>query len=73
MRIDYLGHSGFFVEVGDVALLFDYYRGDLSFLHRIPQEKPLYVFASHVHSDHFNPEIFSLAKTHTKSFDLINK
>ena len=67
MRIDYLGHSGFFVEMDDVALLFDYYRGDLSFLHWIPQEKPLYVFASHVHADHFNPAIFSLAKTHTKT------
>ena len=67
MRIEYLGHSGFFAEMDDVALLFDYYRGDLSFLHRIPPEKPLYVFASHVHADHFNPVIFSLAKSHAQT------
>ena len=32
VKIDYLGHSGFFVETDSVLLLFDYYYGDLSFL-----------------------------------------
>ena len=67
MKIDYLGHSGFFVETDKVMLLFDYYRGDLSFVSRLPEEKMLFVFASHVHGDHFNPEIFSLAAKHPKT------
>ena len=57
MRVKYLGHSGFLVETESAELLFDYYTGEL------PKkgEKPLYVFASHSHHDHFNPAIFSLA------------
>ena len=73
--IDYLGHSGFIVETDAAILLFDYYRGDLSLLDRKPPEKPLYVFVSHAHADHFNPKIFALAKDNRSvkyilSFDL---
>ena len=60
--IDYTGHSGFLVETGSALLLFDYYTGDIvSLLSRKPQGKPLFIFASHAHSDHFNPGIFSLS------------
>lgn len=61
VKIDYLGHSGFFVETDSILLLFDYYYGDLSFLREKPNDKPLFVLVSHAHGDHFNPEIFSLA------------
>ena len=61
MKIDYLGHSGFLAETESALLLFDYYRGDISLLKQRQEEKPLYVFVSHAHGDHFNPEIFSLA------------
>ena len=75
MKIDYLGHSGFLVETESVLLLFDYYFGDLSPLDRKPAEKPLYVFVSHAHGDHFDPGIFSLAEgtrpvKYILSFDL---
>ncbi len=75
MKIDYLGHSGFLVETDSVLLLFDYYRGDLSLLDQKPIEKPLFVFVSHAHGDHFNPKIFSFAKgsravKYILSFDL---
>ena len=60
MIIDYLGHSGFLAETDGALLLFDYYRGDLSVLDGKPADKPLFVFVSHVHGDHFNPQIFSL-------------
>jgi len=56
MRVKYLGHSGFFVETESAGLLFDYYTGALP----EPGEKPLYVFVSHGHHDHFNPAVFSL-------------
>lgn len=72
MKIDFLGHSGFFVETESVLLLFDYYYGDLSFLAEKPKEKPLFVFVSHAHEDHFNPEIFSLADIHPKTKYLLS-
>lgn len=56
MRVKYLGHSGFLVETEHTRLLFDYYTGELP----APGEKPLYVFVSHSHHDHFNPAVFSL-------------
>ena len=61
MIIDYLGHSGFLVETEKALMLFDYYIGGLDILESKPKEKPLFVFASHSHPDHFNPQIFSLA------------
>ncbi len=60
MIIDYLGHSGFLAETDEALLLFDYYRGDLSLIDKKPADKPLYVFVSHIHGDHYNPAVFSL-------------
>ena len=78
IKIDYLGHSGFFVENESSMLLFDYYYGDLSFLEEKLEEKPLFVFSSHAHGDHFNPEIFTIVNKHKKtsyhlSFDIKGK
>lgn len=55
MLVTYLGHSGFLVETGAAYYLFDYIRGNLP---EFAGEKPLYVFASHVHGDHFSEMIF---------------
>lgn len=55
MKITYLGHSGFLVEMERVWLLFDYYRGEIE---AFPEGKNGYVFVSHRHIDHFNKEIF---------------
>jgi L-ascorbate metabolism protein UlaG (beta-lactamase superfamily) len=56
MQVTFLAHSGFLVELPSVTLLFDWWKGELPTL----PEKPLLVFASHEHNDHFNPHIFSL-------------
>lgn len=56
-RITFLAHSGFFIELSHAALLFDWWKGTLP---EYDPEKPLLVFASHHHEDHFNPAIFSL-------------
>ena len=61
MKITYIGHSGFAVELAGCALLFDYYEGTLPAFN---SEKPLYVFSSHAHRDHFNFDIFRLRETH---------
>ena len=53
-KVTYIGHSGFSVETPECLMLFDYYYGAL------PEqvEKPVYVFVSHNHGDHFSKEIF---------------
>lgn len=58
MKVTYLGHSGFAVELEHMILLFDYYTGRLP---QWPKEKLLLVFASHSHPDHFNPKVLKLA------------
>lgn len=47
-------HSGFFVELKDRYLLFDCVRAEIPLLDR---NKPLYVFISHIHGDHYTPRI----------------
>lgn len=58
MKVTYLSHSGFLLELEKTLLLFDYYKGDIPAL---PDSKRLFVFVSHRHHDHFNPAIFELA------------
>ncbi|MBE5784816.1 MAG: MBL fold metallo-hydrolase [Clostridiales bacterium] len=60
-RITYIGHSGFSLELSGMVLLFDYFEGAMP---AFSPEKPLYVFASHAHRDHFNFAVFDLVKHH---------
>ncbi len=57
LHITFLEHSGFLVETDRQYLLFDWWKGELP---PITADKPLYVFASHQHHDHFQPGIFAL-------------
>ena len=57
MKITHIHHSGFLVETEEVYYIFDYYKGDLPCL---TPEKPVLVFVSHGHQDHYNPAIFPL-------------
>ena len=57
MQITYIGHSGFMAECDDCTFIFDYYEG---LIPAVNKGKPLFVFVSHSHPDHFNPEIFSI-------------
>lgn len=53
--VTYIEHSGVMTQLEDRALLFDYFRGD------IPKtDKPLYIFSSHRHRDHFNKKIMDM-------------
>jgi L-ascorbate metabolism protein UlaG (beta-lactamase superfamily) len=61
MVINCIGHSGFSVETETHMLIFDYWKGTLP---RLPMKKKLYVFVSHSHEDHFNPDVFSLCRDH---------
>lgn len=61
MKITYIHHSSFLVEGSEFYLLFDYFQGKVP---ELSEEKPLYVFASHRHGDHFSRVIFELEKVH---------
>ena len=55
MKITHIAHCGFLIETENEYLLFDYYKGEIP---KMSEDKPLYVFASHFHKDHYNPKIF---------------
>lgn len=59
MVVTYIYHSGFLVETNSANFLFDYYKGEIP---KLSPEKPLIVFVSHKHQDHYNDEIFDLLK-----------
>ena len=55
MKITYLYHSGFAVELTQHVLVFDYYRGKLP---EWDETKTILFFVSHKHQDHFDFKIF---------------
>lgn len=57
--ITYIEHSCFLVETAECYLLFDYYGGEVP-LPALDPAKPLLLFNSHAHRDHFSREIFAL-------------
>ncbi len=60
MIVTHLYHSGVLVELENHLLLFDYYQGELE----LNINKPLYIFVSHRHYDHYNPAIFKINHPH---------
>ena len=59
MKITYIQHSGFAVELADKVLIFDYYKGELP---SFESDRDVYVFVSHRHYDHFQRSIFQWAE-----------
>lgn len=71
MKVTFIHHSCFCVEIKDKVFIFDYFRGNripgFSFQGVLPEfsrEQKIYVFASHQHRDHFDMEIFEWRKTY---------
>ncbi len=68
IRTIYVFHDCFVVKTGEAVLVFDYWkdpyqRGTLpNPLMEVDRDMPVYVFVSHGHKDHYNPEIFGWAK-----------
>ena len=61
-KIYFLHHSGFLVETDRAVLVFDYYRDPLHVVESVLSRQEtvnqkVYFFVSHVHGDHFNPQI----------------
>ena len=57
MNVTFIAHSGFLVEWEHFYTLFDWWTGALPPLRK---DKPLLVFVSHSHEDHFDKRIFTL-------------
>ncbi len=58
MKLTYIFHSGFAIEAERCILVFDYWMDPCNVMQNIlGSAKPLYVFASHFHEDHFTREI----------------
>ena len=70
MKITYIHHSSFCVELQNSILLFDYFKGELP---KFDKAKKLYVFASHFHEDHFDKCIFEIAKEHPDVTYILSK
>ena len=62
IRLTYIFHSGFLLETDSCILIFDYWMDPAGVVRRCinrSKTKPVYVFASHFHEDHFTREIFT--------------
>lgn len=70
MKITYIHHSSFCVELENSILLFDYFKGELP---KFDTNKKLYVFASHFHEDHFNKCIFDIQNVHPDVTYILSK
>ena len=68
MNLTYIFHSGFVVETEQVIMVFDYWMDPADVMSRfLNSGKPLYVFSSHFHEDHFNRTVFEWKKTGRKA------
>ena len=58
MRLTYIFHSGFVIETPSCILIFDYWLDPTGVIPKaLSTQKPVYVFASHFHEEHFTKEI----------------
>lgn len=63
MKVTFIEHSGFMVELDKSVLLFDYMQGKIP---EVSPNKDMYVFASHAHHDHYVEEIWTLREKYPK-------
>ena len=62
-KLTYIYHSGFVLETETSILVFDYWKDPSGVLEGVlHSDKPLYVFSSHFHEDHFTSTIFEWRK-----------
>ncbi len=80
MRVRFVHHSAFVVELDEHVLIFDYFNGDrvngYNFLGSLPEytaDSDLYFFASHKHADHFDMDILRLKDKYPKAKFILSK
>lgn len=62
MKVTYIHHSSFCVELDNVTMIFDYTEGPWPELN---PDRPVLLFASHRHGDHFSTVIFEKARMYS--------
>ena len=63
MTLTYIFHSGFALETEQSILVFDYWMDPSGVMDGVLRSrKPMYVFSSHFHEDHFTKDIFEWKK-----------
>lgn len=80
MIITFVHHSCFVVETEERMLIFDYFRNenvrDYEFtgvLPELPKDKPIFVFSSHFHQDHFDLEVLRWAEEYENIHYILSK
>jgi hypothetical protein len=74
MTLTYIFHSGFVLETEKFILIFDYWLDLNGVLPPfLKKDKPVYVFSSHFHEDHFNSAIFEWRKQHKNITYILSK
>ncbi|MGN0142913.1 MAG: MBL fold metallo-hydrolase [Roseburia sp.] len=80
MRVIFIHHSCFVVELDEKVLIFDWFAGDrvegFQFRGTLPEyepDTPVYVFASHKHRDHFDIDVLHLAEKYRNIHFIFSK
>lgn len=80
MIITFVHHSCFVIETEERVLIFDYFRNEnvkgyefTGVLPEFDKEKPVYVFASHFHQDHFDLEVLRWTEKYPKIHYILSK
>ncbi len=74
MTLTYIFHSGFALEAEGCILVFDYWMDPAGIIpHLLESSKPVYVFASHFHEDHFTREVFAWRNLHPRITYILSK
>jgi len=66
IKIKYLGHSGWQVEINNLVFIFDYYVYKNSCYPDIDSNKKVYFFVSHNHPDHYDKAIYQFKNCNVK-------
>ena len=74
MTLTYIFHSSFVLETDKSILIFDYWLDPYNVVYSfLKKNKPIYVFSSHFHEDHFNKVIFEWKKQHENITYILSK
>ena len=69
MKVTYLDHSGFCVELDHTVLIFDYVEGTLP---NLSGERAVYFFVSHRHRDHFHKQLGELLSAYPNALAVVS-
>ena len=80
MKVVFIHHSCFVVEVDEKVLIFDWFAGNrvngYRFNGELPEyepDTPIYIFASHKHADHFDMDVLRLADKYSNIHFILSK